>query len=401
MELLSPAGDINKLHYALAYGADAVYASGTSFGLRSHSRNFNHQELSEAVNLVHQAGKKIYITVNIYAHNKQIAGMEEYLTYLAELDVDALIISDPGVLWQANKFAPKIPVHISTQANVTSWSSAKFWQSAGAKRIILARELGISEISEIKERLPELELEMFVHGAMCMSYSGRCLLSAYLNGRHANLGDCSQPCRWEYYLKEKSRPDEEFVIEEDEHGSYILNSRDLCLIDRMTEIAKAGVDSIKIEGRMKSLYYVANVTRVYREAIKLVQAGNEILPELRSELEKVSHRVYSEGFIDGLCSMEKQYYSSSAYLRNYQYLGEVINQTDNWLQVNVKSKFSVGEKIELVFPDRSADRKIEVVQLLNEEETQIYFTKPNTVIKIEIEGKCPSQGILRKKIIDR
>ena len=178
MELLSPAGDINKLRYALAYGADAVYASGTSFGLRSHSRNFNHQELSEAVNLVHQAGKKIYITVNIYAHNKQIAGMEEYLTYLAELDVDALIISDPGVLWQANKFAPKIPVHISTQANVTSWSSAKFWQSAGAKRIILARELGISEISEIKERLPELELEMFVHGAMCMSYSGRCLLSA-------------------------------------------------------------------------------------------------------------------------------------------------------------------------------------------------------------------------------
>ena len=191
------------------------------------------------------------------------------------------------------------------------------------------------------------------------------------------------------------------MIEEDEHGSYILNSRDLCLIDRMTEIAKAGVDSIKIEGRMKSLYYVANVTRIYREAIKLVQAGKEILPELRAELEKVSHRVYSEGFIDGLCSMEKQYYSSSAYLRNYQYLGEIIGQTDNWLQVNVKSKFSVGEEIELVFPDRSADLKIEVVQLLNEEDTQIYFTKPNTVIKIEIEGKCPSQGILRKKIIDK
>ncbi|MCF7911284.1 MAG: U32 family peptidase [Candidatus Cloacimonetes bacterium] len=398
MELLSPAGDINKLRYALSYGADAVYASGTSFGLRSHSRNFNRQELSQAVEIVHQAGKKIYITVNIYAHNKEIAGLENYLSFLADIKVDALIISDPGVLHQAGLYAPRIPVHISTQANVTSWSSAKFWESAGAKRIILARELGIAEIAEIKKRLPDLELEMFVHGAMCMSYSGRCLLSAFLNGRHANLGDCSQPCRWEYFLKEKSRPEEEFVIEEDEHGSYILNSRDLCLIDRIAEIAQAGVDSIKIEGRMKSLYYVANVTRIYREALAAIENDSQLVPELREELEKVSHRVYSEGFIDGLDSMEKQYYSSSAYLRTYQYLGEIIQQTDNWLQVNVKAKFSVGEEIELVFPQRLSDRKITVTQLINEEGTQIFFTKPNTVIKIEIEGKCPSDGILRKKI---
>ncbi|MDP8220396.1 MAG: U32 family peptidase C-terminal domain-containing protein [Candidatus Stygibacter frigidus] len=401
MELLSPAGDIHKLQYALAYGADAVYASGTSFGLRSHSRNFDSSELSQAVQSVHAAGKKIYITVNIYAHNKEIAHLKEYLQFLAELHVDALIISDPGVLMQAQQYAPHISVHISTQANVTSWSSVKFWQQAGAKRIILARELGINEISEIKQRVPEMELEMFVHGAMCMSYSGRCLLSAYLNGRHANLGDCSQPCRWEYYLKEKSRPDEEFTIEEDEYGSYILNSRDLCLIDRMTEIAQAGVDSIKIEGRMKSLYYVANVTRIYREAISAVQQNIAIDPELRHELEKVSHRVYSEGFFEGLNSMEKQYYDSSAYIRNYQFLGEIIEHENNWITVNVKSKFSVDEEIELVFPNRSGDIRMKAGNMINEESEQIFFTKPNTVVKIEIEGKCPSQGILRKRIEDK
>jgi len=401
MELLSPAGDIHKLKYALAYGADAVYASGKNFGLRSHSRNFDRSELSQAVKAVHAAGKKIYITVNIYAHNKEITDLAKYLPFLAELHVDALIISDPGVIMQAQLYAPQIPVHISTQANVTSWSSVKFWQQTGAKRIILARELGISEITEIKQRVPEMELEMFVHGAMCMSYSGRCLLSAYLNGRHANLGDCSQPCRWEYYLKEKSRPDEEFTIEEDEHGSYILNSRDLCLIDRMTEIAKAGVDSIKIEGRMKSLYYVANVTRIYREAISAVQHNNTIEPELRHELEKVSHRVYSEGFFEGLNSMEKQYYDSSAYIRNYQFLGEITGLAQSWITVNVKSKFSAGEYIELVFPDRSQDIKMKAGNMINEESEQIFFTKPNTVVKIEIEGKCPSQGILRKKIEDK
>jgi len=222
-----------------------------------------------------------------------------------------------------------------------------------------------------------------------------------LNGRHANLGDCSQPCRWEYYLKEKSRPDEEFTIEEDEHGSYILNSRDLCLIDRMTEIAKAGVDSIKIEGRMKSLYYVANVTRIYREAISAVQHNNTIEPELRHELEKVSHRVYSEGFFEGLNSMEKQYYDSSAYIRNYQFLGEITGLAQSWITVNVKSKFSAGEYIELVFPDRSQDIKMKAGNMINEESEQIFFTKPNTVVKIEIEGKCPSQGILRKKIEDK
>jgi len=401
MELLSPAGDIHKLQYALAYGADAVYASGKNFGLRSHSRNFDRSELSQAVETVHAAGKKIYITVNIYAHNKEIANMEEYLRFLAELHVDSLIISDPGVLLQAGIYAPQIPVHISTQANVTSWSTVKFWQQAGAKRIILARELGIDEISEIKQRVPEMELEMFVHGAMCMSYSGRCLLSAYLNGRHANLGDCSQPCRWEYYLKEKSRPNEEFTIEEDQYGSYILNSRDLCLIDRMTEIAKVGVDSIKIEGRMKSLYYVANVTRIYREAVGAVQQNIAIDPELRNELEKVSHRVYSEGFFEGLNSMEKQYYDSSAYIRNYQFLGEITKREKNWISINVKSKFSVDEEIELVFPDRSQDRKMIVANMINEESEQIFFTKPNTVVKIEIEGNCPAQGILRKRIEEK
>ncbi len=400
MELLSPAGDISKLRYALAYGADAVYASGENFGLRSRSRNFSEAELVEALEIVHQSEKKLYITVNIYAHNRDIAELGSYLAFLDEIGVDALIISDPGVLLQVRQFASHIPFHISTQANVTSWSSVQYWQEAGASRIILARELGIEEIAEIRSRVDNIELEMFVHGAMCMSYSGRCLLSAYLNGRHANLGDCSQPCRWEYFLKEKSRPEEEFVIEEDERGTYILNSRDLCLIDRLAEIKAAGVDSIKIEGRMKSLYYVANVTRTYREALNELESTHLISPVLRSELEKVSHRVYSQGFIDGLDSMEKQYYESSAYMRTYQFLGEIIEQSEDWLTVNVKSKFSAGEKIELIFPERNFDHLITPVKMINEEGEQIYFTKPNTIIKIGIAGKYPANGILRKRIVD-
>jgi U32 family peptidase len=398
MELLSPAGDLLKLQYALAYGADAVYASGTGFGLRTKSRNFTDDGLISAVEYTHNQGKKIYITVNIFAHNQQIADLKNYLIFLSHLQIDALIISDPGVFNLARQYAGNLPIHISTQANVTNWSSVLFWRDAGAKRIILARELSIDEISEISQHVPDIELEMFVHGAMCMSYSGRCLLSAYLNGRHANLGDCSQPCRWEFYLKEKSRPDEEFVIEEDEQGTYILNSRDLCLLDRLPQIMAAGVDSIKIEGRMKSLYYAANVTRIYKEAMKAIETGKEICPQLREELTKVSHRVYCEGFFYGLTGMNKQYYESSAYIRNFQFLGEVINSEPGWLIINVKARFQQGEEIDLITPERQLDSTFIVKIILNEDSEQISFTKPNTVVKIGFDSKCPAWGILRKKI---
>lgn len=399
MELLSPAGSSEKLVYAITYGADAVYAAGKNYGLRSRSVNFSDSELEEAVEYVHNFGKKLYLTVNIFAHNRDLKGLDRYLSYLNGLAIDALIISDPGVYNLARTYAPSIPIHISTQANVTSWSSVRFWQAQGAKRIILARELSLEEISEIREKVPDIELEMFVHGAMCMSYSGRCLLSAFLNGRHANLGDCSQPCRWEYYLKEKSRPEEEFLISEDERGSYILNSRDLCLIKRIKEIKAAGVDSIKIEGRMKSLYYVANVTRTYREAIDRIQRGEDISESLSEELEKVSHRVYSEGFIEGLDSMSKQYYPSSAYIRTHQFLGEVLGWVHGCITVNVKAKFSLGEEIELICPTRINDQKFRVKKLYSEDGTQISFTKPNTIVKIGFDGELIEKGILRKEIV--
>lgn len=397
--MLSPAGSSEKLVYAITYGADAVYAAGKNYGLRSRSVNFSDSELEEAVEYVHNFGKKLYLTVNIFAHNRDLKGLDRYLSYLNGLAIDALIISDPGVYNLARTYAPSIPIHISTQANVTSWSSVRFWQAQGAKRIILARELSLEEISEIREKVPDIELEMFVHGAMCMSYSGRCLLSAFLNGRHANLGDCSQPCRWEYYLKEKSRPEEEFLISEDERGSYILNSRDLCLIKRIKEIKAAGVDSIKIEGRMKSLYYVANVTRTYREAIDRIQRGEDISESLSEELEKVSHRVYSEGFIEGLDSMSKQYYPSSAYIRTHQFLGEVLGWVNGCITVNVKAKFSLGEEIELICPTRINDQKFTVKKLYSEDGTQISFTKPNTIVKIGFDGELIEKGILRKEIV--
>lgn len=399
MELLSPAGDIKKLQYALAYGASAVYAAGKEFGLRARSGNFSNAELEKACKLAHQQGKKLYIAVNIYAHNSDLVGLPAYLEFLSSIGVDALIISDPAVFSFAKKYAPNIPVHISTQANVTSWGSVQFWRDAGAKRIILARELSLAEIAEIRSKVSDIELEMFVHGAMCMSYSGRCLLSAYLNGRSANQGDCSQPCRWEYDVIERSRPGETFHLEEDSRGTYVFNSRDLNLISRLDEILEAGIDSLKVEGRMKSLYYVSNVTRTWREAIDLSESKQIIPQQLKDELNKVSHRVYCEGFIDGLDSMNKQYYDSSAYIREWQYLGEMLKTSSNAVTVNVKAKFSVGEEIELIFPDRSKDLKIRVDKIFNSDNEQISFTKPNTEITLAIAGNFPDFGILRKKIL--
>ncbi|MCF7918955.1 MAG: U32 family peptidase C-terminal domain-containing protein [Candidatus Cloacimonetes bacterium] len=398
MELLAPAGNFEKLRYALAYGADAVYAAGRDYGLRAHSGNFEKEELKSAVEYVHRFGKKIYITINIYAHNRDLTDLPEYLQYLASLQVDALIISDPAIFSFARQYAPELPIHISTQANVTSWSAVKFWQELGARRIILARELSLAEISEIRARVPGMELEMFVQGAMCMSYSGRCLLSAYLTGRSANQGDCSQPCRWEYNLQERTRPGEIFTVEEDRRGTYIFNSRDLNLISRLPEIKAAGVNSLKIEGRMKSLYYVANVTRTWREAITDVEKNIPVAEELKAELEKVSHRVYCEGFADGLDSLQTQHHESSAYIRNEQYLGVITAYEKGRLHVKVKAKFSLSEEIELIFPQREFDKKITVNEIFDEENKRISFTKPNTEITLAIEGKFPVFGIIRKKI---
>jgi len=395
MELLAPAGDINKLKYAVYYGADAVYAAGTNFGLRAKSTNFSETLLKEAVNFCHNNNCKIYITVNIFAHNSDIEKLPEYLAFLNKIGVDALIISDSGVFALAKEHAPDTDIHISTQANVTSWSAVDFWYKLGAKRIILARELSINEIVEIKKRVPKIELEMFVHGAMCMSYSGRCLISAFLNNRSANRGLCTQPCRWEYNLIEKSRPGEFFKIEEDVRGSYFFNSKDLNLIKRVPQIKEAGIDSIKIEGRMKSLYYVAVVTRAYKEAIN---AGNSIASsKIQKELNKVSHRYYSEAFFDKFDSSETQYYGSSAYIRDYQFIGEVDKVEGTSVFVSIKSKFQVSDEIEFVFPDIEEDFKIIVTHIFNEDNERIQQTKPNTIIRLDLDRKIPDWGIVRKK----
>jgi U32 family peptidase len=398
MEILAPAGSLQKLKYAIRYGADAVYTGGKVLNLRSKSSNLSDQQMTEAVEYCHSHQKKIYVTLNAFAHNENLKNLPQYISFLNNINVDAIIVSDPAVFSLVREFAPDTRIHISTQANVTSWKSAEFWYKQGASRIILARELTLSEIIIIKQKLPDLELEIFVHGAMCMSYSGRCLLSAFLNGRDANRGNCSHPCRWKYSLVEETRENSSFPIEEDEHGTYILNSKDLCLFNRLEELYKAGLSSLKIEGRMKSLYYVANLSRIYKRAIAEISAGKEPSQDLKQELDKISHRNYTEGFIDGFDSSITQNYNSSSYIRNYQFLGIIIQVAGKTVHVDVRSKFSLDDEIELIFPDTRSDLTVKVKEIMSDDNQLISFTKPNTVVKLELPMEADPYGILRKKI---
>jgi putative protease len=398
MELLAPAGNFEKLKYAIHYGADAVYASGKHFGLRAQSANFSDEELQEATQFCHRQQKKIYVTVNIFAHNRSIDEIGSHLRFLESIQVDALIISDPGIFRLAKKYAKSIPIHISTQANVTSWSSAKFWSEQGAKRIILARELSLPEMREIKKMVPEMELEMFAHGAMCMAYSGRCLLSSYLNARDANQGDCSQPCRWDYALVERTRPTQEFPIEEDAYGTYIFNSKDLCLARQIKTIMESDINSVKIEGRMKSIYYAANVTRIYRAIIDAAKEEQPIPESWIEESNKISHRHYTEGFFHGFTTESTQTYESSAYIREYQYLGNIVSTENGLAKIEMKAKFSSGDEIEFIFPKLSDDFSMIVTEMYDEENQPITFTKPNTTISLPVSGSLPKWGIIRKKI---
>ena len=400
MELLSPAGNFSKLKYALEYGADAVYASGKLFGLRAKSTNFTKQELAEAVRFCHKNQKKIFVTVNIFAHNRDIDKLPSYLKFLEKIGVDALIISDPGVFALAKEFAPKTDIHISTQANVTSWKTAEFWYKLGTKRIILARELTFPEILDIKRKVPQIELEMFVHGAMCMSYSGRCLLSSFLTGRSANQGLCTQPCRWNYALTEEKRPGEYFPIEEDRYGTYILNSKDLCLFDRLAEIYAAGIESIKIEGRMKSIYYVANVTRTYKKALELVSQNSTPPVSLHEELLKVSHRQYTQAFFDKFDSSDTQYFGSSSYIRDYQFCGEIVKSNKDYIFVFVRGKFQTHDELEIIFPDSENDFTFKVGKIFDGDDRPLEFSKPNTTVKLEKPRQIDYEsGIIRRKKI--
>ena len=359
MELLAPAGDLEKLKTAIIYGADAVYFGGGEFSLRAATGGFTYDEMREGIEFAHKRGKKCYLTLNIYAHNEDIEPLKKYLEEIKDMDIDAILISDPGVMQLVKEYMPKVEIHLSTQANLTNYATANFWRSMGVKRLVLARELSLSEIKELRKNLPEdTELEAFIHGSMCISYSGRCLLSNFMTGRDSNRGLCAHPCRYKYVLQEEKRPGEYYPIEEDDRGTYIMNSKDLCMIDHIPELIDAGIASAKIEGRMKSVYYVATVVSAYRQAIDAYYNDPENWkpsPELFMELCKASHREFTTGFYYNKPDNEGQNYESSAYVKEYTFLGIVkdYNQEKGTALCQQRNKIEVGDEIEVFGPDGS------------------------------------------------
>ncbi len=353
-ELLAPAGNLEKLRVAVAYGADAVYFGGRNFGLRAYADNFSDEEIPAAVAAAHAAGRKAYVTVNVFPHNDDLAALPAYLALLRDCGADAAIISDPGVYRIARQVAPELPLHVSTQANTTNWSAALFWQELGVSRVVLARELSLADIRLVRAKTA-VELEAFVHGAMCISYSGRCLLSNYLAGRDANRGECAQACRWRWHVVEETRPGQYLPLQEDGRGSYIFNSRDLCLLPHIPELAASGLDSLKIEGRMKSVHYVATVVRVYREALDAYAAAPgefAVRDEWRDELAKVSHRSYTNGFAFGRTGRGDQVYDGATYSQSHDFVGLVrgYDAATGRALVEQRNNMKVGEEIEVLQP---------------------------------------------------
>ena len=398
IELLSPAGNRERLEYALAYGADAVYMAGSRYSLRAFADNFEPDELKSALELVHSKGKKAYITVNIYAHNSDIDGMEDYFRFLYDIGADAVLVSDLGVLEAAKKGAPELPVHISTQANVTNYAAARFFCNAGAERIVLARELSIEEIAQIHQKVPQAELEAFVHGAACISYSGRCLLSDYLTGRSANQGKCAQPCRWGYELVPQGRADS-FPIAQDERGTYILNSKDLCMIDHLGELADAGVTSFKIEGRMKTAYYTAAVTNAYRRAIDRLEAGLAPDPTLKEELAKAANREFTTGFYFGRVQ-NGQRYESSKCRQSHEFSAVVLSSDGEYLTLEQRNRFRVGDVLEVLSPEPSrCGRKFTVESIISSQGNSVQAApNPQERVKVPCNLHLEYMDILRRKL---
>lgn len=398
IELLSPAGNRERLEYALVYGADAVYMAGSRFSLRAFADNFEPDELKSALELVHSKGKKAYITVNIYAHNSDIDGMEDYFRFLYDIGADAVLVSDLGVLEAAKKGAPELPVHISTQANVTNYAAARFFCNAGAERIVLARELSIEEIALIHQKVPQAELEAFVHGAACISYSGRCLLSDYLTGRSANQGKCAQPCRWGYELVPQGRADS-FPIAQDERGTYILNSKDLCMIDHLGELADAGVTSFKIEGRMKTAYYTAAVTNAYRRAIDRLEAGLELDSTLKEELAKAANREFTTGFYFGPVQ-NGQRYESSKCRQSHEFSAVVLSSDGEYLTLEQRNRFRVGDVLEVLSPEPSrCGQKFTVESIISSQGCSVQAApNPQERVKVPCTLRLEYMDILRRKL---
>lgn len=363
-ELLVPASSLEVLKVAVVFGADAVYIGGEAFGLRAKAKNFSPEEMREGIRFAHEHGVEVYVTANILAHNRDLPQVEEYFRQLKEIGPDALIIADPAVFMLAKKICPNIERHISTQANNTNYGTYLFWHELGAKRVVSARELSLEEIKEIRRRIPaDMEIETFVHGAMCISYSGRCLLSSFFTGRDANQGACTHPCRWKYYVMEEQRPGEYLPVFENERGTYIFNSKDLCMIEHIPDLVQAGIDSLKIEGRMKTALYVATVARTYRRAIDDYCEDPALyeknLDWYRSQISNCTYRQFTTGFFYGKPDENSQIYDSNTYFRDYTFLG-IVEETDQAgrCHIHQKNKFSVGEEIEVMKPDGSNVRTV-------------------------------------------
>lgn len=421
-ELLAPAGSIEKLRYAIEYGADAVYAGMPSVSMRARVNSFSEESLAEAVKHVHAFGKKIYIAINIYAHNYHIPGIERHLKFLKKLDVDAIIISDPGVIMLVKKYLPDVDIHLSTQANTTNWMAAKFWHEAGVRRIILAREVTLEDIKMIHKKVPKLELEYFVHGAMCMSYSGRCILSKWMSGKSANEGGCTQPCRWAYahnfkfpifnlksnpkskfqdsnkdsgrYIAGKVREiksGQEIELEEDSHGTYFFNSKDLNLIEHLKELKDAGVTSFKIEGRSKSVYYVVCVTRAYRKVLDAIESGKmrkeikKIQKWAQNELEKLSNRGYTKGFLFG--NEAGQNLSGQQSNEQYQFVGEVVQSNKKELKVKIHNALRKGDALEIITGERNIPIKALKIYNKNKDEVESAHGGHDSLYYIETDKK--------------
>ena len=400
-ELLAPAGDMEKLKFALLYGADAVYLGGKHFGLRASAGNFTLEEMKEAFDFAHLLGKKAYVTVNILAHNDDLKGLKEYLLNLEAIKADGIIVSDPGIIKIAGEVVPQLPIHLSTQANTTNWVAADFWKSCGVKRIVLARELSLVEIAEIKEKT-DIEIETFVHGAMCMAYSGRCLLSNFLVGRGANQGECAHPCRYKYYLIEEKRPGQVMEIQEDMRGTYIFNSKDLCMLEHIPAMIKAGIDTFKIEGRMKSVYYVSTVVKAYRQAIDAYCQDPQAYTmdeKLIEEVSKVSHREYTTGFYFDKVTSDDHNFETSAYKHTYDFIGVVTGYDDSKKQLIVEQRnnFSLGDEVELC-PPVGENEDMVINEMFDDKLEQIEKAPhPQQIVYIASSVSFPKYTLIRRK----
>ncbi len=402
-EVLAPANSLEVLKTAVEYGADAVYIGGEMYGLRAKAKNFSAEDMKKGIAYAHERGKKVYVTANITAHNRDLEGVRAYFHELKEIRPDALIISDPGVFTIAKEVCPEIDIHISTQSNNVNYMTFRFWKEQGATRVVTARELSLEEIGDIRKNIPDdFEIETFVHGAMCISYSGRCLLSHYFTGRDANLGACTHPCRWKYYIMEEKRPGEFLPVEENERGTYIFNSKDLCMIEHIPELVNAGIDSFKIEGRMKTALYVAVVSRAYRQAIddyfEDPQKYIDNIPYYKKEIAKCTYRQFTTGFFFGPTTHDSQIYDNNTYVKGYEYLGTIHESLEDGRGVfEQKNKFSVGDEVEIMKP--TGENIVTKVLSMQDEKGENVDSCPHPGQRITLQTECTLQeyDIIRKE----